>query len=744
MASSQHSETSATASTHLERSTSRRFWVCMALGFLLVMLAPMIWVFGQVNESSKQLCQRALQTVLEGNVARLRLNVLTLKQEAAQLAKNPTVLRLVREGTAQPKPATTDSADGVPDGVPDDIQKLRELFPNLPEANGWVVTNPDGIIIAADSDSRLGERCPWTPLNRSTLQSGKQTVVLPDYASDSSSLGCLFTLAPILSAKERHFEMIGSVGWVVDPRDYLSDLLGTNRTDATCLFDRYGRLLTRSRFEDQLSNLRVDQPTEAQRPWYPTLLRQPGFDSRESGTNLNTETLADCPLTKMADRAIRGSAGSNTQGYRDYRGVTVVGAWRWMPDLRIGIATEIDSSEAFRSINLMKWLIAGTFGALTFAGIGLATLAVLSERLRQRLNDRDEDVRHLGQYELTELLGAGGMGAVYRGKHQFLRRDVAIKVLEGEQLSRQSIARFRREVQLTSNLRHPNTIAIYDYGQAENLSGAKSSSNSDSKPGSDTASSNNKKPPQFEQGVFYYVMEYIDGISLQQLIDFYGPQSPERTIHLLRQICGSIAEAHEAGLIHRDIKPANILLSAKSNTYDHIKVLDFGLVKELNKADDTLAMTMTRSDSMTGTPLYMAPETIRDATQAGPAGDLYSIGAVGYSLLTGKSTYEGESAIDLCLKQLERPPVSPEIRLGRSLPQGLQEIIMKCLSLRPEDRPASIGQLLKSLDSLPEASEWNQTDSIDWWENVFEANRQKTPVETKAGTVADRPLEGIS
>jgi serine/threonine-protein kinase len=431
-------------------------------------------------------------------------------------------------------------------------------------------------------------------------------------------------------------------------------------------------------------------------------------------------------LSKSVDLAIRGSSGVDTSGYRDYRGALVVGAWQWLPDFELGMAMEMDVAEAYRGMRLFQWLIIGLLSLLCVSAVGVTALAIWGNRMSQRLLDRDRCVRRLGQYELTELLGAGGMGSVYRGRHQYLRRDVAIKVLEGEEISPQAIERFRREVQLTSTLRHPNTIAIYDYGHAQRLLG------------DDTGTSAQ------QDGVFYYVMEYVDGISLQQLIDFYGPQKPSRVVHLLLQVCGSIAEAHSAGLIHRDIKPANILLSAQSNSWDFIKVLDFGLVKEIDKVDDTVALTMTRSDSITGTPLYMAPETIRDATQASTASDLYSIGAVGYALLTGQTTYEGDSAIDLCIKQLEQPPLRPERRLGRSLPVELQDLIMSCLSLRPSDRPTSVHELLQRLDDLPELEKWNQADSMLWWETVFEANRQKTPVETKNPTVANLPVGMMS
>ena len=220
--------------------------------------------------------------------------------------------------------------------------------------------------------------------------------------------------------------------------------------------------------------------------------------------------------------------------------------------------------------------------------------------------------RRLGQYTIDRKIGTGAMGVVYRGHHAMLHRPAAIKMLDTTMTDEQTIARFEREVQLTSQLNHPNTIAIYDYGRTA-------------------------------EGVFYYVMEYLDGITLQDLVQQYGPQPEARVIQMLQQICGSLGEAHGVGLIHRDIKPANMMINDRGGLYDFVKLLDFGLVKPLDTGDET---ALTVAGAVTGTPMYMSPELVERSDEVDARSDLYSLGAVGYFLLAGQPVFEAKSIIE--------------------------------------------------------------------------------------------------
>ncbi|MGV2336039.1 MAG UNVERIFIED_CONTAM: serine/threonine protein kinase [Planctomycetaceae bacterium] len=282
----------------------------------------------------------------------------------------------------------------------------------------------------------------------------------------------------------------------------------------------------------------------------------------------------DMPLTYMVTAAVDGSANDNLDGYPDYRGVPVVGAWQWLDAYDLGVATEVDFAEAYRPLTILRRTFQAMFALLVLTSIAIFVFTIIVSRLQREARKAAVAAKQVGQYELLEKLGQGAMGVVYKGRHAMLRRPTAIKLLDVEKINAGSIARFEREVQITCQLNNPNTIAIYDYGRTP-------------------------------EGVFYYAMEYLDGINLENLVQVSGPLPESRVIHLLLQICGSLFEAHSKGLVHRDIKPANIMLNRRGGPPDVIKVLDFGLVKAL---DEKKQAGMTAANSLTGTPLYISPK----------------------------------------------------------------------------------------------------------------------------------------
>jgi serine/threonine protein kinase len=326
---------------------------------------------------------------------------------------------------------------------------------------------------------------------------------------------------------------------------------------------------------------------------------------------------------------------------------------------------------------------------LVLAALGLAGLLLASGvfigsmgRIRRQVSAAMQDLeRRLGQYELQEKIAAGGNGTVYRARHALLRRPTAIKLMNpGFSQDEAARRRFEHEVQITSELTHPNTIAVYDYGHTPD-------------------------------GTLYYVMEYLNGRTLDQVLRTSGPQPPARTIHMLAQIAGSLAEAHEKGLIHRDIKPSNAILCERGGVFDVIKVVDFGLVTEF---------TATQGESsehglLIGTPLYMAPEIISDPGRASPASDLYALGALGYYLLTGRNVFEGENAAEICAKHLDEAPEPPSRRAGIPLPADLEAVILRCLEKDPASRPADAAVLRDLLLACRDAGGWSQQDAKEWW-----------------------------
>lgn len=305
------------------------------------------------------------------------------------------------------------------------------------------------------------------------------------------------------------------------------------------------------------------------------------------------------------------------------------------------------------------------------------------------------DIRKLGQYTLEEKLGEGGMGVVYRASHAMLRRPTAIKLLLPDRAGKDALARFEREVRRTAMLTHPNTVTVFDYGRTM-------------------------------EGVFYYAMELLDGATLDELVALDGPQPPERVIHLMDQAAASLAEAHAAGLIHRDIKPGNILIVDRGGISDLVKVVDFGLVKEVNagaRDGSASAAALTQAETITGTPLYMAPESLTAPETVDGRADLYALGAVGYWLLTGTHVFRGQSIVEVCAHHLHSLPEPASTRLGAPVPRDVEEILLACLAKRPEDRPASAQALRERLLACGAAGRWTNARAARWWAEHRDALR---------------------
>jgi serine/threonine-protein kinase len=312
--------------------------------------------------------------------------------------------------------------------------------------------------------------------------------------------------------------------------------------------------------------------------------------------------------------------------------------------------------------------------------LGAVAISTLASRVIFGLRQQVREAWQLGQYTLLEKIGEGGMGAVYRASHAMLRRPTAIKLLPPEKAGAEHLQRFEREVQLTSRLTHPNTVAIFDYGRTSD-------------------------------GVFYYAMEYLDGVNLEDLVRADGPQPPGRVVHVMRHVAGSLAEAHGVGLIHRDIKPANVILvPERGGAPDVAKVVDFGLVKDLDQAAD-----LTSAHQMAGTPLYLSPEAITSPEQVDARSDLYSLGCVGYYLLIGRRVFEGRTVVEVCSHHLHSRPVPPSEQLAQPLPRSLSTLLMACLEKEPARRPSSARALLTALDACTDVPPWTEDQARAWW-----------------------------
>jgi serine/threonine-protein kinase len=328
------------------------------------------------------------------------------------------------------------------------------------------------------------------------------------------------------------------------------------------------------------------------------------------------------------------------------------------------------------------------------AGTALATVA---SKVIYGLHEKASEARQLGQYTLEEKIGEGGMGEIYRARHAMLRRPTAIKVMTGDG-SEVALRRFEKEVQLTARLTHPNTISIYDYGRTPD-------------------------------GRFYYAMELLDGLTLEELVARTGPQPAARVIHILLQICGALREAHGVGLIHRDIKPANVYLCARGGARDVVKVLDFGLVREF-RSDGSV--TGSNLDILVGTPLYLSPEAILTPAQLDSRADLYALGALAYVLLTGVPPFAGRTLVELCGHHLHSVPERPSVRTGVAVCEDLEQVVLACLAKEPAARPQTAQELSERLRACRDAGAWGEGEADRWWTQL-PAHPKSEPMRTAAG-----------
>lgn len=322
-----------------------------------------------------------------------------------------------------------------------------------------------------------------------------------------------------------------------------------------------------------------------------------------------------------------------------------------------------------------------------------AGLSVYGTHVINRLRNEAFEARQLNQYKLGRRLGDGGMGEVYLAEHQLLKRPSALKLIRpanaGDPIS---LARFEREVTATARLSHPNTVEIYDYGRTAN-------------------------------GTFFYVMEYLRGMSLDDLVKRHGPMPPGRVVYLLNQVCGALSEAHGAGLIHRDVKPANIFSCYRGGRYDVAKLLDFGLVTapEMEAGGEP-----AREGVVRGTPLYMAPEQITGSKALDHRCDLYALGAVAYMLLTGRPPFEGNDSLRVMTAQV-RDLVTPPRKHRPETPEDLERVVLRCLAKSPDERYPDAESLAQALAACGVWKEWSAAKAALWWRSVEPAATAPLP-----------------
>lgn len=308
-----------------------------------------------------------------------------------------------------------------------------------------------------------------------------------------------------------------------------------------------------------------------------------------------------------------------------------------------------------------------------------AAVAVWGVRTLSTLRVQAFEARQMGQYRLLRPLGEGGMGEVYLAEHMLLKRPCAIKLIRPDRAGNPgTLARFEREVRATARLTHWNTVEIFDYGRAED-------------------------------GTFYYVMEYLPGMNLDELVAMHGPMPPGRVIYLLTQACDALQEAHEQGLVHRDIKPANIFAARRGGAFDVTKLLDFGLVR----SGDSVDVKLTHEGIVTGSPQFMSPEQAR-GDHVDARSDIYSLGGVAYYMLTGRPPFEEQTPIKLILAHAQAA-VTPLRSIDPDIPTDLEEVILRCLEKDPGDRFPNVQELQQALHNCRDSEAWTRERADQWW-----------------------------
>ena len=668
----------------------KRLWIWPIIA--VVLLSTLGYgVRSAISYTIRAHLESQLQTLLNVETSMLQTWFEVQDSNADSAANRMRVREIVDQLMETGRPASTHNL-GTETSIPDLHAELRhELSPTMSAHNyvGYIIADKDQKILSASSPELINKvEVPGLEYLFTAMLDGKTTVCPPFLSVDAlkDTYGKTRTGVPIMLVsapiRDERMQVTGLLAFQFHPELKFTEILQLGRlgeSGETYAFDRQGVMVSNSRFDEQLIMAGLLADHENSKSLLNIEIRNPGVDVTQ-GARPELRR-GKQPLTTMAANAVAGNSAVTVEPYNDYRGVPVVGAWKWLDQYGMGVTTEVDYEEAFRPLTILQWMFTGLYVLLGASSVVIFVFTLVVARMTKDAQKAAVEAKQLGQYELENKLGAGGMGVVYKAHHAMLRRPTAVKMLSIDKVDAASTARFEREVQITCQLNHPNTIAIYDYGRTP-------------------------------EGVFYYAMEFLDGLDLQQLVEKYGPQPEGRVIHILKQVCGSLYEAHSKGLVHRDIKPSNIMLNRRGSEPDVVKVLDFGLVKAL---DENKNAGMTANASLTGTPLYMSPEAIQSPLAVDNRSDLYAVGAVAYFLLTGHPVFSATNIMELCRQHVDQAPVPPSQRLGRVISPELEDAILACLEKNRAKRPQTARNLAHMLARLPESQKWTENEADGWW-----------------------------
>jgi len=677
--------TESSSTLRLRNVCLRKPWIAPVLVALLF-AGVVSWSIYTLENGLKRYIAQHLETVLNADVAALDIWIDAQLSTVESLADQASVRDLAMEVVGSlpnrvPEPRKIEPTEA--------ISKLQMILgPSIRAMGyiGFVLTNHDGVTLSVTPDQVLTWEIPTEHLAAiQRVQAGENMFGLPfkptlGIFEDGNAAPLMYVSTPLAGSDGK---VIAAFSAMIRPDDDFTRIFMIGRpgdSGESYAFNRDGLLISRSRFEKQL---RESGLLEAGQDSILNIeIRDPGGDLTQGFVPAESNRKA-LGLTHMAALATGGESGVDVEGYRDYRGVRVVGAWKWLPEYEFGVCTEIDYAEAYKPLSFLRRTFGVLFSLLAVCAASFFAFSYLTVGLVGKMKTAEKMARHLGQYALGDLIGGGGFGEVYSACHQMLRRPTAVKILKAEKAGEQSIRRFEREVQQTCLLTHPNTIRIYDYGRTP-------------------------------EGVFYYAMEYVKGVTLAQLVSKYGSLPEARVIHILKQVCESLREAHDAGLVHRDVKPENIMICVMGGIPDFVKVLDFGLVKHVRRPE---SVDVTQHGEAAGSPRYLSPEAIRNVRDVDARTDIYSLGATAYHLVTGTPVFEGDTTMDLLVQHLEKEPEPPSVRTEQAISPDLEALILACMHKEADKRPQTIRDVLKSLRAVQPSVEWSECQAHDWWQD---------------------------
>jgi serine/threonine-protein kinase len=658
----------------------RRFWLVVDSMLAALVVVGLVggWAYMQVRGSLRDVRSAGLSSLLEAESRGLELWIDEKKRDAERWASTPPVQReaaalalLAAGGTVcASAPQRALQGEIAPYAAVEEVSVF-----NLIARDGRIISSPHpeycGRVVSAAFMRRLAPvfegRTAFVPPVRERDRVG----AFPGMALEEP---LTWVETPVRAADGTVVAALGFGRFAAQRFARLLALTvgGTSR-DAYA-FDEAARMVTDSRYGRDLAAAGAIEASQAAP--LGMAVRDPGGDLLAGfrAQGLQSER----PLTALAAAALarrEGTEGVLLEPYRNYRGAEVIGAWRWLPDAQMAVAVEIDAAEAYGALEYLQIAFGVLFGLVLVSMTAAASTSLWAVRLRMR------EAKRVGQYRIEREIGEGGMSHVYLARHAHLKRLAAVKVLKPHLATDEAVTRFQREAQLCSQLSHPNTIEIYDYGNTR-------------------------------EGRWYYAMEYLRGISLEVLVRREGPMPVARVVHALRQACGSLQEAHDRGWVHRDVKPDNLMLCVRGGQHDVLKVVDFGLIKQVRNPH---TRDITQYSKILGTPLYMAPERLRNPADADARADIYALAAVAYFAINGRPAFEAETDHDIVYRVLNEPVPALARSDAGEVPEALAALIARCLAKDRDLRPGSIGEVRSVLDEIARKLPWTEAHARAWW-----------------------------